>query len=326
MKAVVLTRYGGPDALGLSDVPPPVPKADQVLVRVHAASINDWDWEMIRGQSLVVRMLHGLFTPKVRVIGCDIAGRVARLGEGVKTLQVGDEVYGDLCMQGFGALAEYACAAEASLARKPASMTFEQAAAIPQAGMLAVQALIDVGRIRPRQKVLLNGAGGGVGTFALQIAKKRYDAEVTVIDRADKLDMLRALGADHVIDYRQEDFTRNGRSYDLIVDVKTNRSPFAYARALNPKGSYVTVGGSIPRLLQTAMLEPLISRVSGKHVRVVGLKPNKDLAYVNQLFEAGELAPIIDSRYTFSDVADAFRRFGAADHKGKIVVTIHEDG
>ena len=322
MKAVVLQRYGGPDALELRDVPPPIPKAGQVLVRVHAASINDWDWEILQGHSLLVRMLHGLFTPKVRVIGCDIAGRVAKLGAGIKALRVGDEVYGDLCMQGFGAFAEYACAAEAGLARKPAGMTFEQAAAIPQAGMLAVQGLIDIGQIRPRQKVLLNGAGGGVGTFALQIAKNRYDAEVTVVDRADKLDMLRALGADHVIDYRQEDFTRNARSYDLIVDVKTNRSPFAYARALSPKGTYATVGGSIPRLLQTAMLGPLISRVSGKHVRVVGLKPNKDLAYINQLFEAGELAPVIDRQYTFSDVADAFRRFGAADHKGKIVLTI----
>ena len=201
-------------------------------------------------------------------------------------------------------------------------MTFEQAAAIPQAGMLAVQGLIDVGQIRPRQKVLLNGAGGGVGTFALQIAKKRYDAEVTVVDRADKLETLRALGADHVIDYRQEDFTCAARSYDLIVDVKTNRSPFAYARALSPKGTYATVGGNIPRLLHIAMLGPLISRVSGKHVRFVGLKPNKDLAYINQLFEAGELEPVIDRQYTFSNVADAFRRFAAADHKGKIVLTM----
>ena len=325
MRAVVLSRYGGPDALEWGDVPPPIPKTDQVLVRVHAASLNDWDWEILRGQSLLVRVLHGLITPKVRILGCDIAGRVAKVGEGVKSLRVGDEVYGDLCMQGFGAFAEYACTAEAALARKPAGMTFEQAAAIPQAGMLAVQALIDVGRIRPRQKVLLNGAGGGVGTLALQIAKKQYDAEVTVIDRADKLDMLGALGADHVIDYGEEDFTRSARSYDLIVDVKTNRSPFAYARALSAKGTYVTVGGSIPRLLQTAMLGPLISRVSGKQVRVVGLKPNKDLAYINQLFEAGALTPVIDRQYVFSDIADAFRRFGAADHKGKIVLTMGED-
>ena len=321
MKAIVLTRYGGPDVLELRDVPTPTPTADQVLVRVHAASLNDWDWEMLRGQSLVTRLLHGLFRPKVSIIGCDIAGRVAAVGEQVKTLRVGDEVYGDLCMQGFGAFAEYACAPEACLANKPASMTFEQAAAIPQAGMLAVQGLIDVGRIRQGQKVLLNGAGGGVGTFGLQIAKL-HNAEVTAVDKAEKLDMLCALGADCVIDYRREDFTRNGKSYDLILDVKTNRSPFAYARALSPHGSYATVGGDIPRLLQTATLGPLISRLSSKRVRVVGLKPNKDLPYINQLFEAGKLAPVIDKQYKLADIADAFRRFGAADHKGKIVINV----
>lgn len=322
MKAVVLKRYGGLDALELKDLPTPRPNAGQVLVRVHASSINDWDWEIIRGRSLVVRMLHGLFTPKVPIIGCDIAGRVEAVGEGVKRLRVGDEVYGDLCMQGFGAFAELACASEAELALKPAGMTFEQAAAIPQAGMLAVQGLIDVGKIQPGQKVLLNGAGGGVGTFALQIAKRLYDADVTVVDRADKLDALRALGADRVVDYREEDFTRSGGPYDLILDVKTNRSPFAYARALKPEGIYATVGGNIPRLIQTAIVGPLISRLSNRHVRVVGLKPNKDLLYMNGLFEAGQLAPVIDRHYTLADIADAFRRFGAADHKGKIVITL----
>jgi NADPH:quinone reductase-like Zn-dependent oxidoreductase len=201
-------------------------------------------------------------------------------------------------------------------------MTFEQAAAIPQAGMLAVQGLLDVGQVQPRQKVLLNGAGGGVGTFALQIAKYLYDAEVTAVDRADKLGPLRALGADYVIDYGKEDFTKIGRSYDLILDVKTNRSPFAYVRALSPKGTYATVGGDIPRLLQTAIAGPLMSRLSTKRLRVVALKPNKDLAYVNELFEAGQLTPVIDRQYALADIADAFRRFGAADHKGKIVITV----
>lgn len=322
MKGVILKGYGGPDALELRDVPSPTPKADQVLVQVQAASINDWDWEMLRGQSLVIRMLHGLFRPKVPILGCDIAGRVVAVGEAVKSFRVGDEVYGDLCTQGFGAFAEYACAREAGLARKPPAMTFEQAAAIPQAGMLAVQGLINVGHIQSRQRVLLNGAGGGVGTFALQIAKTVFDAEVTAVDKADKLDMLRALGADHVIDYRKEDFTRNRKCYDLILDVKTNRSPFAYARALRPNGTYVTVGGKIPRLLQLAFVGPLISRMSTTQLRVVGLKPNEDLAYVNQLFEAGRLTPVIDRQYRLAEVADAFRRFGAADHKGKIVITM----
>src|SRR5574341_226300 len=274
MKAVVMERYGTPDVLELRDVPTPTPRADEVLVRVLAASINDWDWGMVQGTPFIIRILNGLFTPKVRIIGCDIAGRVEAVGGDVRAFQPGDEVYGDLSVGNFGAFAEYACAPEAALARKPSSMTFEQAAAIPQAGMLAVQGLIDVGRIRSGQKLLLNGAGGGVGTFALQIAKL-HDVEVTVVDKPAKLDMLRAMGADHVIDCLKEDFTNRGKRYDLILDVKTNRSPFAYARALNPNGAYVTVGGSIPRLLQALVLRPLLSRLYYKHVRIAMLQPNK---------------------------------------------------
>ena len=321
MKAVVMERYGTPDVLELRDVAKPTPKADEVLVRVHAASINDWDWGLLQGTPFVNRMVNGLFTPKVQIIGGDIAGRVEAVGGNVKAFEPGDEVYGDLCMSGFGAFAEYACAPEAGLAHKPAEMSFEQAAAIPQAGMLAVQGLIDVGRIQSGQKLLLNGAGGGVGTFALQMAKL-YEAEVTVVDKPGKLGMLRAMGADHVIDYLKEDFTKSGKCYDLILDVKTNRSPFAYVRALNPNGTYVTVGGSIPRLLQALVLGPLMSRVYGKHVRIVTLKPNKDLAYMSELFEAGKLVPVIDGPYKLADVPEAFRLFETGDYRGKIVVTM----
>jgi NADPH:quinone reductase-like Zn-dependent oxidoreductase len=321
MKAIVTNRYGTPDALEFKDVAKPTPKADEVLVHVHAASVNDWDWSMLQGRPFAYRAFSGLFTPKVPILGCDIAGRVEVMGGDVRAFAPGDAVYGDLCMSGFGAFAEYACAPETSLARKPASMTFAQAAAIPQAGMLAVQGLIDVGRIQPGQRLLLNGAGGGVGTFALQIAKL-YDAEVTVVDRPAKLGMLRALGADHVIDYLKEDFTRSGERYDLILDVKTNRSPFAYARALNPKGRYVTVGGNPSRLLQVLVLGPLISRRNAKQVRIVALKPNKDLAYMSELFQAGKLVPVLDRSYALPDVPEALRRFGAGDHKGKIVITV----
>jgi len=321
MKAVVMEGYGTPDVLELRDVAKPTPKAGEVLVRVYAASINDWDWGMLRGAPFVVRILNGLFTPRVRILGCDIAGRVEAVGEGVKTFQLGDEVYGDLCLSGFGAFAEYACATEASLAHKPARMTFEQAAAIPQAGMLAVQGLIDVGRIQSGQKVLLNGAGGGVGTLALQIAKL-YDVEATVVDKAGKLDMLCAIGADHAIDYFKEDFTKAGKRYDLILDVKTNRSPIAYARALNPNGTYVTVGGSIPRLLQTLVFGKLMSRLYRKHACIATLKPNKDLAYMNELIEAGKLVPVIDGLYKLADLPEAFRRFGTGDQKGKIIITM----
>jgi len=320
MKAVVMDRYGTPDVLELREVAKPTPKADQVLVRVLAASVNDWDWGMLRG-SPENRLLGGLLRPRVHILGCDIAGRVEAVGRDVTALQPGDEVYGDLSSTGFGAFAEYVCAPEAGLARKPAGMTFEQAAAIPQAGMLAVQGLIDVGRIKSGQKVLLNGAGGGVGTFALQIARL-YDAEVTVVDKPGKLDMLRAMGADHVLDYLREDFTKGGKRYDLILDAKTDRSPFAHARALTPNGTYATVGGSIARLLQTLVLGPLIARLDHKHVRVVGLKPNKDLAYINGLFEAGDLRPVIDRSYELADLPEALRFFATGDHKGKIIVTM----
>jgi NADPH:quinone reductase-like Zn-dependent oxidoreductase len=321
MKAIVRERYGTPDVLELRDVAKPTPKANEVLVRVIAASVNDWDWGMLHGTPFVNRMFGGLFRPKVRIIGGDIAGRVEAVGEDVEAFRPGDEVYGDLCMNGFGAFAEYVCAPEACLAHKPAGMTFEQAAAIPQVGMLTVQGLIDVGRIQPGQKLLLNGAGGGVGTLALQMAKL-YDAEVTVVDKLGKLDMLRAMGADHVVDYLKEDFTQSGSSYDLILDVKTNRSPFAYARALNPNGTYVTVGGDTWRLLQAMVLGPLMSRLYKKRVRVVLLKANKDLAYINELFEAGKLAPVMDGPYRLDEVPKAMRYFGTGDHKGKIIITI----
>ena len=320
MKAVVRDSYGPPDVLELRDVATPAPKADQVLVRVLAASVNDWDLGMLRG-SLENRVLGGLLRPRVHILGCDIAGRVEAVGGDVTAFQPGDEVYGDLSSGGFGAFAEYVCAQEADLAHKPAGMTFEQAAAIPQAGMLAVQGLIDVGRIESGQKVLLNGAGGGVGTFALQLARL-HGAEVTVVDRPGKLDMLRAMGADHVIDYLEEDFTEGGKRYDLILDVKTTRSPFAYARALTLNGTYVTVGGSIPRLLQTLVLGPLLARLRHKHLRIVGLKPNKDLAYMNPLFEAGDLHPVIDGSYELADLPEACRRFATGDHRGKIIVTM----
>jgi NADPH:quinone reductase-like Zn-dependent oxidoreductase len=321
MKAVVMERYGTPDVLELRDLAKPTPKADEVLVRVHAASINDWDWGLLQGTPFVNRMISGLFTPKVQILGGDIAGRVETVGGDVKAFVPGDEVYGDLCMSGFGAFAEYACAPEACLAHKPTGMTFEQAAAIPQAGMMAVQSLIDVGRIQSGQKLLLNGAGGGVGTFALQMAKL-YEVEVTVVDKPGKLDMLYAMGADHLIDYLEEDFTKSGKRYDLILDVKTNRPPFAYVRALNPNGTYVTLGGNTSHLIQTLVLGPLMSRLYNKHVRIVTLKPNKDLAYMNELFEAGKLEPVIDGPYKLADVPEAFRHFGTGDHKGKIIITM----
>lgn len=322
MKAVVYTIYGGPEVLQIKEVEKPFPKDNEVLVKVYAVSLNDWDCGLLQGD-FVNRLLNGFRKPKRKILGSDIAGRIESVGKNVTWFKPGDDVYGDLSGQ-WGGFAEYVCAPEKALTLKPAAMSFEEAAAIPQAAMLAVQGLIDKGKIHAGQKLLINGAGGGVGSFAIQIARQ-YGVEVTGVDSTGKLEMLSSLGFDHVIDYTREDFTKNGRCYDLILDVKTNRSLFDYARALCRRGAYVTVGGSMRRLLEALFLAPWMSIISKKHIRIVALKPNKDLAYMNQLFEAGKIKPVIDGPYRLSEVPDVFRLFIRGDHKGKVVITIHAD-
>ena len=319
MKAIVYTKYGGPEVLQLKEIEKPIPKDDEVLIKVHAVSLNDWDYGLLQGD-FINRMMFGFLRPKKTILGSDIAGRIEAVGKAVKKFKPGDEVYGDLSGH-WGGLAEYVCAVENALALKPAAMSFIEAAAIPQAAMLAVQGLIDKGQIKQGQKILINGAGGGVGTFAIQIAKL-YGAEVTGVDSAAKLDMLRSLGFDYVIDYTKEDFTKNGQLYDLILDVKTNRSVFDYTRALCRNGIYVTVGGSIGRLFQALFFGWWIKLIHKKHIRIVALKLNKDLAYMNELFEAGKVKPVIDGPYRLDEAPDAFRLFGKAAHKGKIVIVI----
>ena len=319
MKAIVYTKNGGPEVLQIKEMEKPYTKDNEVLIKVCAVSINDWDWGLLQGD-FINRLLNGLLKPKRKILGSDIAGRIEAVGKNVKQFKPGDEVYGDLSGQ-WGGFAEYVCAHEKALALKPAGMSFEEAAAIPQAAMLAVQGLIDKGKIQPGQKLLINGAGGGVGTFGIQIAKL-YGAEVTGVDNTGKLEMLRSMGFDHVVDYTKEDFTKNGQCYDLILDVKTNRSMFDYARALCRNGIYVTVGGSMARLLQALLLRPWISMISKKHIRIVALKSNKDLAYMNELFEAGKLKPVIDGPYKLDEVPETFRMFSKGDHKGKVVITI----
>jgi len=322
MKAIIYTKYGTPDVLELKEVSKPTPKDDEVLIKVHAVSINDWDWGLLQGIPFTNRLFSGLLKPKKKILGSDIAGRIEAVGKNVEQFQPGDEVYGDLTGN-WGGFAEFVCARENALALKPASMTFDEAAAIPQAAMLALQGLRDKGQIRQGQKLLINGAGGGVGTFAVQIAKL-YGVEVTGVDSSGKLDMLRSMGFDQVIDYTQEDFTKSGQCYDLILDVKTSRSIFAYMRALSPNGIYVTVGGSMARIFQALFLGPWISMFSHKSVRIVTLKPNKDLAYMNELFEAGKVKPVIDGPYKLSEVPEAIRYFGQGNHKGKIVITLEK--
>ncbi len=319
MKAIVYTKYGGPEVLQLKEIEKPSPKDDEVLIKVHAVSINDWDFGLMEGD-FINRLINGVLKPKRKILGSDIAGRIEAIGKNVTRFKTGDEVYGDLSGY-WGGFAEYSCAREKSLALKPAAMSFEEAAAIPQAAMLAVQGLIDKGKIHPGQKLLINGAGGGVGTFAVQIAQL-YEAEITAVDSTDKLSMLRSIGFDHVIDYTKEDFTKNGQCYDLILDVKTNRSMFHYVRSLHTGGIYVTVGGSTSRLFQALIMGPWISMLRKKHIRIVALKTNKDLLYINELFEAGKIKPIIDGPYKLTEFLEAFKLFGKAAHKGKVVITM----
>ena len=323
MKAIVQDQYGSPDVLKLAEVEKPVPGVNEVLIKVHAASINGSDWEGLRGKPLYAR-LGGIRKPANKVLGSDIAGRVESVGENVKQFQPGDEVFGEMA-QYRGGFAEYACTSEKLLARKPAGMTFEQAAAIPQAGVIALQGIRDKGQVQPGQQALINGAGGSAGTFAVQLAKL-CGAEVTGVDNPGKLDFLRSLGADQVIDYTREDFTRNGKQYDLILDVIAHRSAFALKRALKPNGTYFVVGGSVATLFQVLFLGPLIRWSEGKNLRVLAVQRNQeDLVAITELCEAGKIVPVIDRQYPLREVPEALRYVGEGRAKGKVVIRIEHD-
>jgi NADPH:quinone reductase-like Zn-dependent oxidoreductase len=320
MRALIRDRYGSPDVLEVREIDRPVPKAREVLVRVRAASINDWDWGLLQGPTLPIS-----FAAPRPILGSDVAGEIAGLGSQEKRFRVGDEVYGDLSRfgpRGWGGFAEYVCAREDALVPKPARMTFEQAAALPQAGQLAVQGLLANGPLRAGQKILINGGGGGVGTIGVQLAKV-HDVEVTGVDKAAKLDMMRSIGFDHVVDYEREDFTKSGSRYDLILDTKTNRAASEYLRVLAPNGMYATVGGEfLGQVLQAMLSGWLKRRTSGQRMVLVRLRQNRDLPYLNERFEAGQLVPVIDGPYTLEEGREAFRHFGKGDHKGKIVITM----
>ena len=321
MKAIVFTEYGPPDRVRLEEVETPVPGDDEVRVEIHASSVNSWDWEFQSGM-LMCRLIFGLFRPRrgKQRLGADIAGTVETVGRSVTRFRPGDEVFGDLWDR-WGGFAEYACTREESLEPKPSNLSFEEAAVIPQAGVLAFQGLRTTGRIQPGQKVLINGAGGGVGTFAVQIAKD-CGTEVTGVDRADKLDVVRSVGADRVIDYTREDFTRQGERYDLILDCQAVRSMFDYRRALSPCGTYAMVGGTIPRMAQALLLGLWGSVAGGRKHRFVAEGPNKGLAELKALFEAGRVRPVVDRVFTLEEVPEALRYFGEGRHRGKIAITM----
>jgi len=320
MKAIVYHTYGSPAVLKLEEVAKPTPKDDQVLIKIHAASVNSWDWDLLRGKPFLARM-DSPFKPKYKILGCDVAGQVEAVGKNVKQFQPGDAVFGDLSGSGWGGFAEYVCAQENALTLKPAAMTFAQAAAIPQAGVLALQGLRDQSQIQPGQKVLINGAGGGMGTFAIQLAKS-WRAEVTGVDSTRKLAVMRTLGADHVIDYTQADFTQNGQRYDLILDAVAHRSLFDYKRALSPTGTLIIVGGSMGTIFQTLLLGTWFSKTGSQKLGLLIHQPNKDLALLIELFTAGKVVPVIGRTYPLAETAAAFYALGAGDAQGKLVITV----
>jgi NADPH:quinone reductase-like Zn-dependent oxidoreductase len=322
MKAIVYEKYGPPEhVLELKEVEKPTPKDNEVLVKIHAASICWADNATVRGKPFIARLSSGLLKPKYTMPGFDIAGQVEAVGGNVKQFQPGDEVFGDLGDCGFGAFAEYVSVPENALALKPVNLTYEEAAAVPQYALVALQGLRDKGHIQHGQKVLINGASGGVGTFAVQIAKS-FGAEVTGVCSTRNLDMVHSIGADHVIDYTEEDFTQKEQRYDLILDIVANRSISDYTRTLSPKGSYVAVAFNSSSLL----LGPLISMTGSKKVSQLSHKPNvKDLVYMKELIEAGKVVPVIDRSYPLSEVAEAFRYYGEGHPSGKVVITVEHN-
>ncbi len=324
MKAYHIKSYGEPNkVLRLLETEKPEPKNTEVLVKVHATTINDYDWSITTGKPFAYRLIFGIFRPrkKLMVPGMEVAGIVHKVGSNATKFKEGDAVYGDISNHGFGSFAEFLCIDERALALKPNSMSFEEAASIPHAAMLALQGLRDVGQIKERQKVLINGGGGGVGSFGLQLAKL-YNADVTGVDTGEKLKAMKAQGFDKVLDYKKVDFTKSDQQYDLILDCKTNRSLWKFLKVLETKGKYVSIGGSSGKLLQLLYMGPILKLFSKKRMHMVMLKTNKGLEYVNKLYEKNKIHCIIDGPYPFDKIPWAVQRFGDALHHGKIVISV----
>ena len=325
MKTYSIARYGKPEeVVSMIEVEKIPPKKDEVLIKVKAAPINDYDWCVATGKPNAYRMLFGLRKPKKRFqrLGMEVAGVIEEVGPDCTLFKAGDEVYGDISNGAMGSLGEYISTSEKNVVAKPTGMTFEDACAIPHASMLAYEAMVDLGKIGPNQKLLINGAGGGMGTFAIQIAKTFKGVEITAVDSSEKAEMLRSQGAHHVIDYQKEDFTKSGEQYDLILDPRTNRSPWKFLRSLRKGGRYVTVGGRSGKLIQLLLLKGLIRLFTGKRVMMLGLKPNQHLDKMNKLYGEGILKPVLDGPHPFEEVPQRIQYFGDAKHKGKVVIAI----
>lgn len=317
MKAIYCASYGSVENLQLIETAIPEPKDNEVLIKVRCSAVNDYDWSMVRGKPGIYRLFFGLFKPKRPIPGMELSGTVEAIGGGVTKFNVGDAVYGDISDHGFGSFAEYVCINEKAIVKKPEYMTFEDAAALSHAANLAWQGLIDVGQIGKGMKVLINGAGGGVGTIGLNIAKT-YEAEVTGVDTGDKLKKMEEIGFDHIIDYKKTDFTKSIEKYDLILDAKTSRPPSAHLRVLSENGRYVSIGGEIKNLLQLLFAR----KVRKKPVFMVGLKANKDLDKIHQLYEKGFLKPVVDGPYSLEKAPRAIKLFGEGKHTGKVIISM----
>jgi NADPH:quinone reductase-like Zn-dependent oxidoreductase len=321
MRSIVRDRYGSPDVLSLEEVEKPVPGDGQVLVKVHAASVNIADLDGLRGLPRVARLGTGWSKPKSRFLGLDVAGTVESIGEDVGRLRPGDEVWADLFAYPAGAFSEYVVAAAEAFHLKPAGLSFEEAATAPHSAVLALQALRSKGPIKPRQKVLINGGGGCVGPFAIQIAKS-FGAEVTGVDHTDKLALMRSVGADHVFDYTEGDVTKTGQRYDLILNIAVDRSVLAFRRALNPRGRYVLIAANLGGFFSTAILGTLISLGGSKRMGVFMWRPNQldDMEFLKKLLENGKIKPLIDRRFELSEVPDALRYQEQGRARGKLVI------
>lgn len=324
IKAVICPRYGSPDVLQLREIEKPVPQEDEVLIQIHAASLNSRDLRMLRANPFFMRLMPGgLFRPKNKILGADLAGRIEAIGGNVNQFKPGDEVYGYLPgSTGRGTFAEFVCARENLITLKPANLSFEQAATVPLAAMTALQGLRDSGNIQKGQKVLIQGASGGVGTFAVQIAKA-FGAEVTAVCSTRNVEMAHSLGADHVIDYSKEDFTQKGLQYDLILAVNGYYPISDYLQALKPEGTYVVTGGSMLQLIQAGSNAKRVSKSGSQKIEVVSLKQNQeDLIFIKELLESGKIKPVIDGCYPLSKTPDAFRYFEKEHPRGKVVITM----